>query len=102
MTYPEPYGVNRIQIPTDDEIHRVHVKGINVSNFFNRNHTWKIHPDWYLNNRDEKQMNGTNHIHSYFHIIGCIANIVILHSQVQKKNYYIFGKKCENPAGNGP
>ncbi|KFB44569.1 AGAP005490-PA-like protein [Anopheles sinensis] len=52
VTYPETYGVNRLQIRTEDEIHRIHVKGSIVANFFSGNN-WKIHPDWvyckYLN-----------------------------------------------------
>ncbi|XP_055630869.1 voltage-dependent calcium channel subunit alpha-2/delta-3 isoform X5 [Toxorhynchites rutilus septentrionalis] len=52
VTYPETYGVNRLQIRTEDEIHRIHAKGSNVANFFSGTN-WKIHPDWvyckYLN-----------------------------------------------------
>ncbi|XP_052894831.1 voltage-dependent calcium channel subunit alpha-2/delta-3 [Anopheles moucheti] len=52
VTYPETYGVNRLQIRTEDEIHRIHAKGSNVASFFSGNN-WKIHPDWvyckYLN-----------------------------------------------------
>ncbi|XP_041769971.1 voltage-dependent calcium channel subunit alpha-2/delta-3 isoform X3 [Anopheles merus] len=52
VTYPETYGLNRLQIRTEDEIHRIHAKGSNVASFFTGNN-WKIHPDWvyckYLN-----------------------------------------------------
>ncbi|XP_065086462.1 voltage-dependent calcium channel subunit alpha-2/delta-3 isoform X3 [Ochlerotatus camptorhynchus] len=52
VTYPETYGVNRLQIRTDDEIHRTHAKGSNAASFFG-GINWKIHPDWvyckYLN-----------------------------------------------------
>ncbi|XP_052873688.1 voltage-dependent calcium channel subunit alpha-2/delta-3 [Anopheles cruzii] len=52
VTFPETYGVNRLQIRTEDEIHRIHAKGSNVASFFSGSN-WKIHPDWvyckYLN-----------------------------------------------------
>ncbi|XP_055604130.1 uncharacterized protein LOC129752368 [Uranotaenia lowii] len=52
VTYPETYGVNRLQIRTEDEIHRIHAKGSNVASFFSGTN-WRIHPDWvyckYLN-----------------------------------------------------
>ncbi|KXJ79946.1 hypothetical protein RP20_CCG027437 [Aedes albopictus] len=52
VTYPETYGVHRLQIRTEDEIHRILAKGSNVASFFS-GINWKIHPDWvyckYLN-----------------------------------------------------
>lgn len=45
ITYPEQYGLNRIEVRNDDEIHRMHAKGIDVLSFFEGKH-WKIHPDW--------------------------------------------------------
>ncbi|XP_039444984.1 voltage-dependent calcium channel subunit alpha-2/delta-3 isoform X2 [Culex pipiens pallens] len=52
VTYPETYGVNRLQIRTEDEIHRIHAKSGNVASFFT-GINWRIHPDWvyckYLN-----------------------------------------------------
>lgn len=45
VTYPESYGVNRIQPRTEDEIHRLLAQGHNLTDFFNGNH-WSIHPDW--------------------------------------------------------
>ncbi|XP_055687320.1 voltage-dependent calcium channel subunit alpha-2/delta-3 isoform X1 [Lutzomyia longipalpis] len=45
VTYPESYGVNRIQPRTEDEIHRLLAQEHNLTNFFNGNH-WSIHPDW--------------------------------------------------------
>ncbi|EAT48840.1 AAEL000121-PA, partial [Aedes aegypti] len=52
VTYPETYGVHRLQIRTEDEIHRILAKGGNVASFFS-GINWKIHPDWvyckYLN-----------------------------------------------------
>lgn len=44
VTYPEPYGMNRVQLRYEDEIHRMHAKGSNVRDFFGKN--WKVHPDW--------------------------------------------------------
>ncbi|XP_062542723.1 voltage-dependent calcium channel subunit alpha-2/delta-3 isoform X3 [Armigeres subalbatus] len=52
VTYPETYGIHRLQIRTEDEIHRILAKGSNVAGFFS-GINWKIHPDWvyckYLN-----------------------------------------------------
>lgn len=45
VTYPETYGVNRLQIRTEDEIHRIHAKSGNVASFFT-GINWRIHPDW--------------------------------------------------------
>ncbi|XP_061394784.1 voltage-dependent calcium channel subunit alpha-2/delta-3 [Musca vetustissima] len=45
ITYPELYGVNRLQIRTEDEIHRMNIKGSNTLSFFNGKR-WKIHPKW--------------------------------------------------------
>lgn len=45
IAYPENYGANRIQVRTEDEIHRIHAKGSNILTFFNGS-KWKIHPDW--------------------------------------------------------
>lgn len=47
ITYPEQYGLYRVQIRYEDEIHRIHAKGNDVLSFFNGRH-WKIHPDWYI------------------------------------------------------
>ncbi|XP_037905987.1 voltage-dependent calcium channel subunit alpha-2/delta-3 isoform X5 [Hermetia illucens] len=44
ITFPEQYGLNRLQIRSDNEIHRIHIKGGNVSSYFSGH--WKIHPDW--------------------------------------------------------
>ncbi|XP_031633434.1 voltage-dependent calcium channel subunit alpha-2/delta-3 isoform X3 [Contarinia nasturtii] len=44
VTYPEPYGSNRIQIRNEDEIHRIQLKG-DVLSFFTGNR-WRVHPDW--------------------------------------------------------
>lgn len=49
ITYPEQYGLYRVQIRYEDEIHRIHAKGNDLLSFFNGRH-WKIHPDWYKNN----------------------------------------------------
>ena len=46
VTYPDVYGLNRLQTRSEDEIHRVHAKGSNVVSFFSGSN-WKIHPDWY-------------------------------------------------------
>lgn len=45
VTYPELYGQNRLQVRTEDEIHRVNAEGKNVLDFFSGSN-WKIHPDW--------------------------------------------------------
>lgn len=45
VTYPEPYGLNRVQIRYEDEIHRIHAKGNDVLSFF-EGHRWRVHPDW--------------------------------------------------------
>ncbi|XP_013110373.1 voltage-dependent calcium channel subunit alpha-2/delta-3 isoform X4 [Stomoxys calcitrans] len=45
ITYPELYGVNRLQIRTEDEIHRISIKGSNTLSFFTGKR-WKIHPKW--------------------------------------------------------
>ncbi|XP_055322700.1 voltage-dependent calcium channel subunit alpha-2/delta-3 isoform X3 [Sitodiplosis mosellana] len=45
LTIPEPYGLNRLQIRYEDEIHRVHAKGNDVLSFF-EGHRWRVHPDW--------------------------------------------------------
>ncbi|XP_059614107.1 voltage-dependent calcium channel subunit alpha-2/delta-3 isoform X2 [Phlebotomus argentipes] len=45
VTYPESYGVNRIQPRTEDEIHRLLAQGHNLTDFFSGTH-WSIHPDW--------------------------------------------------------
>lgn len=47
ITYPEPYGLNRVQIRYEDEIHRIVTKGTDVLNFFEGSR-WKIHPDWWV------------------------------------------------------
>ncbi|XP_055909802.1 voltage-dependent calcium channel subunit alpha-2/delta-3 isoform X2 [Eupeodes corollae] len=45
ITYPEQYGVNRLQIRTEDEIHRLSIKGSNTLSYFSGK-KWKVHPDW--------------------------------------------------------
>lgn len=45
LTIPEPYGLNRLQIRYEDEIHRIHAKGNDVLSFF-EGHRWRVHPDW--------------------------------------------------------
>lgn len=47
VTYPEPYGSNRVQIRYEDEIHRIHAKGNDVLSFFEGSR-WRVHPDWYV------------------------------------------------------
>lgn len=47
ITYPEPYGSNRVQIRYEDEIHRIHAKGNDVLSFF-EGHRWRVHPDWWV------------------------------------------------------
>ncbi|KPU77119.1 uncharacterized protein Dana_GF13711, isoform D [Drosophila ananassae] len=45
ISYPEQYGVSRMDIRTEQEIHRVNIKGTNIRSFFDGKR-WKIHPDW--------------------------------------------------------
>ncbi|XP_017029927.1 voltage-dependent calcium channel subunit alpha-2/delta-3 isoform X6 [Drosophila kikkawai] len=45
ISYPEQYGVSRLDIRTDQEIHRMNVEGTNLRSFF-AGKKWKIHPDW--------------------------------------------------------
>uniref|UniRef100_A0A1A9WG46 VWFA domain-containing protein n=1 Tax=Glossina brevipalpis TaxID=37001 RepID=A0A1A9WG46_9MUSC len=45
ITYPEQYGVNRLQIRIEDEIHRMNIKGSNTLSYF-AGKRWKIHPLW--------------------------------------------------------
>lgn len=45
ITYPEQYGVNRLQIRSEDEIHRMNIKGSNTLSYF-AGKRWKIHPKW--------------------------------------------------------
>lgn len=45
VTFPESYGVNRIQPRAEDEIHRLLAQGHNLTEFFSGHH-WSIHPDW--------------------------------------------------------
>ncbi|XP_055843710.1 voltage-dependent calcium channel subunit alpha-2/delta-3 isoform X3 [Episyrphus balteatus] len=45
VTYPQQYGVNRLQIRAEDEIHRLSIKGSNTLSYFSGK-KWKIHPDW--------------------------------------------------------
>lgn len=45
VTYPDQYGQHRLQTRSEDEIHRINAKNINVLNFFS-GPNWKIHPDW--------------------------------------------------------
>lgn len=45
IAYPENYGANRIEVRSEDEIHRILAKGSNILSYFTGEH-WKIHPDW--------------------------------------------------------
>lgn len=45
VTIPESYGVNRIDVPPDEDIHRTVVNGSNLTQYFAGNH-WSIHPEW--------------------------------------------------------
>ncbi|XP_030369817.1 voltage-dependent calcium channel subunit alpha-2/delta-3 isoform X2 [Scaptodrosophila lebanonensis] len=45
ISYPEQYGVSRLAIRTEQDIHRISIKGSNIRSFFDGNR-WKIHPDW--------------------------------------------------------
>ncbi|XP_016957387.1 voltage-dependent calcium channel subunit alpha-2/delta-3 isoform X3 [Drosophila biarmipes] len=45
ISYPEQYGVSRMDIRSDQEIHRISIKGTNLRNVFSGKR-WKIHPDW--------------------------------------------------------
>ncbi|EDW35840.1 GL17474 [Drosophila persimilis] len=45
ISYPEQYGVSRIDIRSEQDIHRVNIKGTNIRSFFDGKR-WKIHPDW--------------------------------------------------------
>lgn len=46
ITYPELYGLNQMQARNEDDIHRMHTRGIDVLGFF-RDKNWRIHPEWY-------------------------------------------------------
>ncbi|XP_055376852.1 voltage-dependent calcium channel subunit alpha-2/delta-3 isoform X2 [Condylostylus longicornis] len=45
VTYPEQYGLYRIDVQGEEEIHRVITKGLSISSFFSGSN-WRIHPDW--------------------------------------------------------
>ncbi|XP_068145661.1 voltage-dependent calcium channel subunit alpha-2/delta-3 isoform X3 [Drosophila tropicalis] len=45
ISYPEQYGVSRMDIRAEQEIHRINIKGTNIRSFFDGKR-WKIHPDW--------------------------------------------------------
>ncbi|KAM8713318.1 hypothetical protein ACLKA7_013609 [Drosophila subpalustris] len=45
ITYPERYGVNRMEPRTEQDIHRTYITGKNIRSFFDGKR-WKIHPDW--------------------------------------------------------
>ncbi|KAH8398224.1 hypothetical protein KR222_006390, partial [Zaprionus bogoriensis] len=46
ITYPERYGVNRVEPRTEQDIHRTYLSvGKNLRSFFDGKR-WKIHPDW--------------------------------------------------------
>lgn len=47
VTYPEVYGLNQVQARNEDDIHRMHTKGLDVLSFF-RGKNWRIHPEWYV------------------------------------------------------
>uniref|UniRef100_T1H0I3 Uncharacterized protein n=1 Tax=Megaselia scalaris TaxID=36166 RepID=T1H0I3_MEGSC len=45
ITYPEAYGINRIAVRNDEDIHRLIVNKNNISSYF-AGDKWRIHPDW--------------------------------------------------------
>ncbi|XP_034475779.1 voltage-dependent calcium channel subunit alpha-2/delta-3 [Drosophila innubila] len=45
ITYPERYGVSRMEPRTEQDIHRTYITGKNIRSFFDGKR-WKIHPDW--------------------------------------------------------
>lgn len=45
ITYPERYGVSRVEPRTEQDIHRTYITGKNIRSFFDGKR-WKIHPDW--------------------------------------------------------
>ncbi|XP_012158021.1 voltage-dependent calcium channel subunit alpha-2/delta-3 isoform X4 [Ceratitis capitata] len=45
ITYPEQYGVHRLAIRAENEIHRMNIKGENLLNYFGGKR-WRIHPTW--------------------------------------------------------
>ncbi|KAH8402487.1 hypothetical protein KR009_012344 [Drosophila setifemur] len=45
ISYPEQYGVSRVDIQIDKDIHRASIKGANIRSFFDGK-GWRIHPDW--------------------------------------------------------
>ncbi|XP_067644741.1 voltage-dependent calcium channel subunit alpha-2/delta-3 isoform X4 [Eurosta solidaginis] len=45
VTYPELYGVHRLSIRAENEIHRMNIKGDNLLNYFGGKR-WRIHPTW--------------------------------------------------------
>ncbi|XP_053957095.1 voltage-dependent calcium channel subunit alpha-2/delta-3 isoform X3 [Anastrepha ludens] len=45
ITYPEQYGVHRLSIRAENEIHRMNIKGDNLLNYFGGKR-WRIHPTW--------------------------------------------------------
>ena len=47
ITYPEAYGDYRLQVRTEDEIHRLSIKGNNAKSFFSGTR-WRIHPKWWV------------------------------------------------------
>ncbi|XP_060654964.1 LOW QUALITY PROTEIN: voltage-dependent calcium channel subunit alpha-2/delta-3 [Drosophila nasuta] len=46
ITYPEKYGVNRVEPPIEQDIHRTHISGGKTIRSFFDGKRWKIHPDW--------------------------------------------------------
>jgi voltage-dependent calcium channel alpha-2/delta-3 len=53
VTYPDRYGGSRLQTRVEDEIHRVHANGKNVTDFFD-GRNWKVHPEWSVQKKSEK------------------------------------------------
>ncbi|KRF79596.1 voltage-dependent calcium channel subunit alpha-2/delta-3 isoform X3 [Drosophila virilis] len=45
ISYPERYGVSRVEPRTEQDIHRTYITGKNIRSFFDGKR-WKIHPDW--------------------------------------------------------
>ncbi|XP_017839483.1 voltage-dependent calcium channel subunit alpha-2/delta-3 isoform X1 [Drosophila busckii] len=45
ITYPERYGVSRVEPRAEHDIHRTYITGKDIRSFFDGKR-WKIHPDW--------------------------------------------------------
>lgn len=77
ITYPDSYGLNRVKIRNEDEIHRNYVNGYDLLSFF-EGHRWRVHPDWYASIEISK----INKIKIIFELLfpiclGCIVNMLI-------------------------